>query len=756
MTLPSIWLLQYLIAAAISLTVSLYAVYQEQKRRPPSSALKYFLIFGFLVFVWENAAYLQRSAPTLESASLFLCLLSSSSVLSLPAYLAAILSIRKKIDVLPLIFLPGVVNIFIFPFVRYSFYLTDYGWSYRVADLSAPLLIQTLIYLGYLTAIVLSLAKLTVEAGARQLRKKYGILLGSFIAFQVIGIPLTNYWLMMNPNLPPLGGILHLATFLSIGYALMIRGEKIPVIPQFRIGDFSRVYSSFLTILYNKMSDTSLGEGFFKFSDFIRDSGIEEYVKLSNKGITFKMPRNLNHVDLINRNLKILERRFESSEILDTYLRVLKAAYQVLGEKFSEVIERNKDFLKRSDLIYGIANGRFLERISDDMSLKFFDDVKACLKIYKRLLLPIDMEILFSVDSQKRLAMHYATRHVRITEYGEILMQEAERSIRKLPKDEQLPIIIESFNSFVSWTYERALKRQDSETQRLLNTLQRVLALNKERAVKLNVYNTFLETLVSRIPQIRIQRLYLEYLEEIVESRTSQLKQIQKRLLEAERMAAIGETAAMIGHDIRNPLQVIFNTLYLAMRKIDAIDTSSKEKNQVKKMLEKIHRQADYIKRMISDLQDYAKGITPELVKFDLHVLLRETLSSTTIPENIDVILDIKEDFPQILVDPILMKRVLTNIIKNAVEAMPEGGKIRINATLKGNTALIEVEDTGIGISKENISEIFQPFFTTKPRGLGLGLAVCKKLMEAQGGKITVKSEVRRGARFTIEIPIGK
>jgi len=729
-----------------------------------SSMEKTSTIFGFKIsfHFWifnirvGNPGLSAENPSSPDSALIYLRLLSISSVLSQSIYLATILSIRKKSLVMPLIFLPAWINVCIIPFLNYDFHLTPFGWSYRVAEPTIVFPIVILIYLGYLVTTVISLIKLLMEARSKQLKKKYGVLLGSFLIFQVIGIPLTNYLLMINPNFPPFGGILHLATFLFIVYALMIREEKIPLISHITLKDFPKVYSSFLTILYNKTGDASLGEESFKFSDFIKDSGIDEYVTLSEKGITFKMPRNLKHVDLINKNLKILEMNFEDSEILDLYLRVLNAAYQMLGEKFNEIIKNNEDFLKRSDLIYGIANGRFLEKIKKDESLKSFDDVKSCLKIYKRLLLPINIEILSSIDSQKRLAIHYATRNVNITKYGEILMQEAERTIKKLPEEEQLPIIIESFNSFVSWTYERALKRLNSETQNIMSVLQRILTLNKERAVKLNVYNTFLETLFARIPQAEIQHLYLKYLEETVESRTSQLKQIQKQLLEAERMAAIGETVTMIGHDIRNPLQVIFNTLYLAMRKIDAIHASPEEKNQLKNLLEKIRMQADYINRMILDLQDYTKGITPEFTTLDLHELLSETLSLIMIPEKIDVILNVKDNFPKILADPTLMKRVLINLIKNAIEAMPEGGEIRISAAVKGDNALIEVEDTGIGIPQKSINEIFRPFFTTKPKGLGLGLAVCKKLMEAQGGKISVKSEIGKGTRFSILIPIAK
>ncbi|MHA1833857.1 MAG: sensor histidine kinase, partial [Candidatus Baldrarchaeia archaeon] len=120
------------------------------------------------------------------------------------------------------------------------------------------------------------------------------------------------------------------------------------------------------------------------------------------------------------------------------------------------------------------------------------------------------------------------------------------------------------------------------------------------------------------------------------------------------------------------------------------------------------------------------------------------------------LIINMPDDFPKILADPVLMKRILINLIENAIEAIPEGGGVKINAIVKGEKAIIEVEDTGIGIPKERMNAIFRPFFTTKPKGLGLGLAVCKKLIDAQGGKISVTSVNGKGTKFKIVIPIKK
>jgi len=104
----------------------------------------------------------------------------------------------------------------------------------------------------------------------------------------------------------------------------------------------------------------------------------------------------------------------------------------------------------------------------------------------------------------------------------------------------------------------------------------------------------------------------------------------------------------------------------------------------------------------------------------------------------------------------VMMKRVFTNLIKNAIEAMPEGGEIKISMSIKSGHALITFEDTGIGIPEDKIKEIFRPFFTTKSKGLGLGLAICKKLIEAHGGSIFVRSKVGEGSRFEIRLPFRK
>ncbi len=247
---------------------------------------------------------------------------------------------------------------------------------------------------------------------------------------------------------------------------------------------------------------------------------------------------------------------------------------------------------------------------------------------------------------------------------------------------------------------------------------------------------------------------YTENLEEIVEERTRKLK-------EAERLAAIGETAAMVGHDLRNPLQVIINTAYLGEEMVKSMPSPCRELAEKKgagELFRTVGEQVEYMNKIVSDLQDYARPLKPELVEISLHQLINNTLSTIRVPETVKVSVEIEEDlnFPKLMVDPTMMKRVFINLITNAVQAMPDGGKLTIRAFRTKEAAFVSVQDTGVGISEENLSKLFQPLFTTKPKGTGFGLAVCKRLVEAHDGSITVESKVDKGSIFTVELPLRK
>ncbi|OYY74074.1 MAG: hypothetical protein B7Y40_06565 [Gammaproteobacteria bacterium 28-57-27] len=161
--------------------------------------------------------------------------------------------------------------------------------------------------------------------------------------------------------------------------------------------------------------------------------------------------------------------------------------------------------------------------------------------------------------------------------------------------------------------------------------------------------------------------------------------------------------------------------------------------------------------RIVSDLLDSVRTKPPHQEEVELREVIGQTLGKLTIPSSVSVKLDIPETLPALRVDAQQIRQVFRNLISNGVEAMPEGGVLEISAVenRQDGTMTIHVRDTGRGMTPEQMARLFQPLFTTKARGIGLGLVVVKNLTEANGGKVEVQSEPGKGTTFTMTLPSG-
>jgi signal transduction histidine kinase len=235
------------------------------------------------------------------------------------------------------------------------------------------------------------------------------------------------------------------------------------------------------------------------------------------------------------------------------------------------------------------------------------------------------------------------------------------------------------------------------------------------------------------------------------------LNDYQRRLKESERMATIGETSAMVGHDLRNPLQVVY-LLGSRLKKTIGLIRGSVDDSAVKELEfieDKLKVQTVYMNKIVSDLQDFSrKDIKVSYEEVDLEKLVQEVIATLTLPENIDISTDFEQTLGSVQADGGLLRRVFTNLLTNAVQAMPDGGFIIVEGSPMKGMAKVSVSDTGPGISEENREKIFQPLFTTKAKGTGLGLAVCKRLVEAHGGEITFSTKEGVGTTFTVLMPL--
>jgi signal transduction histidine kinase len=241
---------------------------------------------------------------------------------------------------------------------------------------------------------------------------------------------------------------------------------------------------------------------------------------------------------------------------------------------------------------------------------------------------------------------------------------------------------------------------------------------------------------------------YANQMEALADQRAEQLK-------EADRLAAIGATAGMVGHDIRNPLQAITGDVYLARLEL-ASTPESDEKNNVQESLTEIEKNVDYINKIVADLQDYSRKLKPITKETNVQNLLDELLAKNGVPENVKAQVTVRKEAGTMMTDSDILKRILVNLVTNAVQAMPQGGKLSIKVGKKGNDSIITVEDSGIGIPDEAKDKLFTPLFTTKSKGQGFGLAVVKRMTEALDGTVTFESEQGKGTKFILIFPTPK
>jgi PAS domain S-box-containing protein len=224
------------------------------------------------------------------------------------------------------------------------------------------------------------------------------------------------------------------------------------------------------------------------------------------------------------------------------------------------------------------------------------------------------------------------------------------------------------------------------------------------------------------------------------------------KLKDSERLAAIGTTAGMVGHDIRNPLQAITSDVYLAKTDLNEIPDSEQKKNVIES-LDGIEDNVVYINKIVQDLQDYAKPITPEAKETDIASICEVIQSKNGIPNNIEFSCVVDNDV-NFIADPDLVKRILDNLVINAVQAMPNGGKLDVRAFREASDTVLTVKDTGVGILDSARSKLFTPMFTTKSKGQGFGLAVVKRMTEALGGTVTFESQEGEGTTFILRFPL--
>jgi signal transduction histidine kinase len=233
------------------------------------------------------------------------------------------------------------------------------------------------------------------------------------------------------------------------------------------------------------------------------------------------------------------------------------------------------------------------------------------------------------------------------------------------------------------------------------------------------------------------------------------LRENQEQLVQAEKLTSLGQMAASIAHEVNNPLSGILVYTQLLTKKINS-DNFSKE--NALEYLSKMDTELTRSSRLIRNLLDFARQSPPSLKGVNVNDVIEraiELAAFSTERKGIDIEKDLNPSLPPVMADFDQLQQVSINLITNAIQAMPEGGRLTLRTSSDGDNLKIEVQDTGQGIPKENMRRLFTPFFTTKEKGkgVGLGLAVAYGIIQRHKGRIEVQSKEGEGTTFTIYLP---
>ena len=240
--------------------------------------------------------------------------------------------------------------------------------------------------------------------------------------------------------------------------------------------------------------------------------------------------------------------------------------------------------------------------------------------------------------------------------------------------------------------------------------------------------------------------------ENIIQQRALERRRLEEQLSRAERLSSMGEMAAGISHEIRNPLGIIRSSAGLLKKKMAGIDPANTISNIIIEETERLNN-------IITDFINYAKPKSPNLMFSRVEEIIEKNLTflGTQLSEKGHrVSKDFEKNLPEVMADSAMLYQAFLNILINCMQAMPTGGEIRVGINANETGIIVNFDDAGKGIPEDVMEKIWEPFFTTKEKGTGLGLGIVKNIVESHGGNIQIRNKPEQGVRVTIELPISK
>ncbi|MBI4845955.1 MAG: hypothetical protein HY810_05735 [Candidatus Omnitrophica bacterium] len=229
------------------------------------------------------------------------------------------------------------------------------------------------------------------------------------------------------------------------------------------------------------------------------------------------------------------------------------------------------------------------------------------------------------------------------------------------------------------------------------------------------------------------------------------LHQVHEQLIKSEKMAAVGQMAAAISHDLRNPLTGIKMATYYLSSKLN------NKEEEIDNILKDIELEIEYASNVVTNILAYSRPTDLIYTRSDINKIIEDTMHYVSLQNkdsSIKVIKDYDFSIPEILIDNKYIKQAIVNVLTNSLQAMPKGGDLTVATKLLGGSVLITIKDTGVGIAKSDLGNVFAPFFTKKARGVGLGLSIVNNIITKHGGMTQLDSEEGRGTIVSIYLPM--
>lgn len=258
------------------------------------------------------------------------------------------------------------------------------------------------------------------------------------------------------------------------------------------------------------------------------------------------------------------------------------------------------------------------------------------------------------------------------------------------------------------------------------------------------------EIQLRKIDETRVKQQN-KHLEEVVNQKTIEMKNLMEKMLRQERLATIGRVSGSIAHELRNPLGAVKQSVYYLKTKI-------KDSGKIKTHLDLIDNELVVANKVIDDLLEIANIKSSEKKYMDIEPIIVEAVKGCLLPKKINVEINIEAEVKHIWIDPIQIRQVFVNLITNAYQSLDGDGTIKIHGYISRSSKIIQfdVSDNGRGISSDDIQKIFEPLFTTKATGTGLGLSICKEIIAKHDGRISVISRLNEGTTISIFLPADK